>query len=90
MTKMRWPAPRNPRPRAAARVAQQILDADRARRIARQENAGEEAAVLDAMPGAASALAERTGVSIDRVGAALSRLKATDRARKHGREWRRT
>lgn len=87
MTRLRWPAPHNPRPRAAAKAAQQILDADRSRRSSRMSQADEDRAVLAAMPGVAGQIAERTGLGVDRVGAALSRLKAAGRAAKSGKQW---
>lgn len=88
MTRMRWPAPRNPRPRAAARVADEILKADRAGLAQRRATAEDDRAVLRAMPGAADALSLKTGIPIDRTGAALSRLKLAGRAVKAGKQWR--
>lgn len=88
MTKLRWPPPRNPRPRAAAAVAQQIVESDRARRARRAPNDHDDRAVFAAMPGTALVLASRAGLPIDRTGAALSRLKAAGRARKAGKVWR--
>lgn len=88
MTRMRWPAPRNPRPyQSLDKKAANIGESGREARTERFLRQKEDRAVLAAMPGTASQLAAATEIPIDRIGAALSRLKARDQASKRGREW---
>jgi predicted Rossmann fold nucleotide-binding protein DprA/Smf involved in DNA uptake len=85
---MRWPAPRNPKPYSKLdEKSKQIGASGREARTERFLRQKEDGAVLAAMPAEASAIAIATGLTIDHVGAALSRLKARGQAEKRGRQW---